>query len=74
MSNLDILCPGCNQMYPANSACPNCGSDTVSATEARMDSMIQGASVPDLASLMRKAKDQGVIGPVSVYGEGAPSS
>ncbi len=61
-------------MYPVGTACPNCSSDPVSAPDDILDQMIQGASVPDLASLMRKAKDQGVIGPVSVYGEGAQAS
>jgi hypothetical protein len=44
----------------------------VSVPDETMDSLIQQASVPNLASLFRKAKEAGVIGAVSVYGEGAP--
>jgi hypothetical protein len=42
----------------------------VSAPADTLDSLVQQASVPNLASLFRKAKQAGVINPVSVYGEG----
>ena len=44
----------------------------VSAVDETMDQLIQQASIPSLASLFRKAKEAGAIGPVSAYGEGAP--
>lgn len=46
----------------------------VSVVDDTMDTLISEASVPSLATLFRRAKDKGVIGPVSVYGEGAPSA
>lgn len=46
----------------------------VSVVDETMDELIQQASIPNLASLFRKAKEAGAIGPVSVYGEGAPRS
>ena len=49
-------------------------AEEVSVADDSMDTLIQQASVPNLATLFRKAKEAGVIGPVSVYGEGAPAS
>ena len=48
--------------------------EEVSAFAETIDEMVEAASIPNLASLFRKAKEQGVIGSVSVYGEGAPTS
>lgn len=41
----------------------------VSVETDSLDDMIQAASVPSLASLFRRAKDRGLLGPVTVYGE-----
>lgn len=41
----------------------------VSVDTDSLDDMIQAASVPSLASLFRRAKDRGLLGPVTVYGE-----
>lgn len=46
------------------------GEGVVSVADDSLDQLIQQASVPSLASLFRKAKDAGVIGPQSNYGEG----
>ncbi len=46
----------------------------VSASAETIDQMVEAASVPNLATLFKRAKDRGVIGSVSVYGEGAPTS
>jgi hypothetical protein len=40
----------------------------VSDPDASMDTMIQQASVPTLATLFRKAKDSGAIKAVTAYG------
>jgi hypothetical protein len=42
----------------------------MSVVDDSLDQMVQAASIPSLASLFRQAKDQGVIVPVSNYGEG----
>lgn len=70
-----------------NHTCQNCGQflkeladvtahacTAMSVADESMDTLIQQASVPNLATLFRRAKEAGVIGPVSVYGEGAPAS
>ena len=49
-------------------------TEAVSVADDTLDQLIQQASVPNLATLFRRAKEAGVIGPVSVYGEGAPAS
>lgn len=41
----------------------------VSVETDSLDALIQEASRPSLASLFRKAKNRGLIGPVTVYGE-----
>lgn len=52
--------------------CPHCGEGVVSVADDSLDQLVQNASVPDLAVLFKRAKDAGVIGAVSNYGEGAP--
>lgn len=53
--------------------CPRCVSPTKTEPSSNLDQLIQDASVPSLATLFRKAKEAGAIGPVSVYGEGSTS-
>lgn len=43
----------------------------VSVDDATLDSMVQQASKPNLATLFRQAKQAGVIGATTVYGESA---
>jgi hypothetical protein len=43
----------------------------VSVPTDTLDSLVQAASAPSLSTLFRKAKDDGLIAPVSTYGEGA---
>ena len=54
--------------------CPRCHPQVqqavVSVADDTLDSMVQAASTPSLATLFRRAKDQGVISGVTVYGEG----
>lgn len=67
-----IRCDQCSYGYAeGKSKCPRCGSTNATAEPDNMDQLIQQASVPNLASLFRKAKEAGVIGAVSVYGEGS---
>lgn len=40
----------------------------VSVADDSLDQMVEAASVPNLASLFRKAKKAGHIGPVTTYG------
>lgn len=57
-----MRCTECRRTMPAEaSICPSCGHHNVSVADDRLDSMVQSASVPDLATLFRKAKDSGVI-------------
>lgn len=66
-----MTCTHCNTVNPEDSTnCSSCGAPLSEATDS-LDSLVQAASVPNLASLFRKAKETGVIGSVSVYGESA---
>lgn len=65
------LCPKCDTNL-REGLCPSCGWTEVSDAGEIMDDMIAKASVPSLATLFRKAKDSGAIGPISGYG-GAPN-
>lgn len=60
---------------PANTmVCPSCGHDnTVSVSDDRLDQMVSQASIPDLATLFRKAKDSGAIGAFEGYPGGPPA-
>lgn len=53
-------------------SCRECGQP-LSDPDASLDRMVHTASVPDLATLFKRAKDKGAIGPVSNYGEGKPA-
>lgn len=64
-------CRSCGAMH-GKDVCPHCGEGIVSVADDSLDSMVQAASVPSLATLFKRAKDAGVIGAVSNYGEGAP--
>lgn len=65
-----IQCKTCGHIHDED-LCPQCAGTAVSVADDSLDSMIQGASVPSLSTLFKRAKEAGVIGPVSVYGEGA---
>jgi hypothetical protein len=68
-------CKFCDLEFSSD-VCPRCGSagSSVSVADDSMDSLVQAASVPNLADLFRKAKATGAIAPMAAYGEGAPSS
>jgi hypothetical protein len=46
----------------------------VSVVTDTLDSLVQAASVPNLASLFKRGKDAGLITPITGYGEGVGSS
>ena len=54
--------------------CTICITPEVSDPDATLDTMIQQASVPTLATLFRKAKDSGAIKPVTGYGGNVAAS
>lgn len=49
-------------------------SNTDPSLDETMEAMVQQASIPNLATLFKKAKAKGVIEPVQVYGGDRPSS
>ena len=59
---------------PANTqVCPACGHDhTVSVTDDTLDQMVTQASVPNLATLFRRAKETGAIAAFEGYAGGPP--
>lgn len=65
-----IRCANCYYGHDKDQ-CPRCGFINQTAEPANMDQLIQQGSVPSLASLFKRAKEAGVIGAVSVYGEGS---
>lgn len=60
-------CPQCGWLGNVHS--PTCTRAIVSVADDSLDHMVEAASVPNLATLFRRAKDKGVIGAVSNYGE-----
>jgi len=60
-------CGHCGQQY-AGEFCLHNGEGKVSVADDSLDQMVQAASIPNLASLFRRAKETGAIGAVSVYG------
>lgn len=68
------FCSGCgSELSDVHAQCPTCYPEAVSDPDARLDTMVQQASVPSLATLFKKAKDSGAIKAVTAYG-GAPST
>lgn len=65
-------CVDCDHLTE-DTSCPKCGGRTEPDEADKMDQLVQSASIPNLASLFRKAKASGVIDAVSNYGEGAPA-
>lgn len=61
-------CAGCGRELPdPRQSCQHCYPD-VSDPDAKLDDMVEKAAIPSLATLFRKAKDQGAIKPVVAYG------
>lgn len=60
-------CENCN-FDTDEDRCPKCGG-AVSVPTDNLDSLVEEASIPSLASLFEKAKLTGAIAPVTNYGE-----
>ena len=62
------FCSGCGYELPHRDVpCSRC-TPQVSDPDDKLDSMIEQAAVPSLATLFRKAKQSGAIKPVTGYG------
>ena len=59
-------CANCKTQF-TGVICPRCGDAFVSVSTDSLDSMVEAASVPNLAAMFRAAKAMGAIGAVSVY-------
>ena len=69
-----MRCTECRRTLPDGAAiCPSCGHHVVSVPDDRLDLLVQSASVPNLASLFRKAKDSGAIKAFEGYPGGPPA-
>lgn len=67
--NLADECDIC--LAQAGQAAPPWTPPKLSVDDATLDSMIQAASIPNLAVLIRRGKEQGLLKPITGYGEGA---
>ena len=47
------------------------GGEKVSDPDARLDELVESASVPNLATLFKRGKDAGLLKPTTGYGENA---
>jgi predicted amidophosphoribosyltransferase len=54
------ICQHCSQDNPTDH-CSRCGRTNVSVVEDSLDAMIQAASTPSLATLIRRAKASGSL-------------
>lgn len=59
-------CPDCKQPKGNADKCPHCGA--LSVPDDSLDSMVEQASVPNLAALLKQGKKQGLIQAVHEYG------
>lgn len=61
-----MRCPDCKK--PASGKkCSTCGA-SLSVADATLEDLLAGAGIPNLASLMKRAKEDGHIQPVLQYG------
>lgn len=72
------LCPDCKTPLTVADRCTSCGwarpvGDTaeVSDPDGMMDTLVQEASIPNLAALFKAGKDKGLIQPQQEYGHTA---
>lgn len=61
-------CPNCKHMTDED-VCPECGHQIVSVADDTMDSLVEAASIPNLAALFRQGKKRGLITPMKDYGQ-----
>ena len=62
-----ITCPKC-EFATEEDTCPACGCPIPSEPTDMMDTLVQRASIPNLASLFRAGKKAGLIQPAKEYG------
>lgn len=60
------------EQVPGTGFCEN--GHPMSVVDDSLDRLVEAASVPSLSTLFRRAKEKGVIGAVSNYGEGKPKA
>jgi hypothetical protein len=62
-----MKCPNCEEESD-DKVCPNCGTTIVSDPDDTIDTLVQQASIPSLATLFRQGKQAGLIKPAQEYG------
>lgn len=65
-----MKCPNCDHETD-ESVCENCGTTIVSVVDETIDSLVEAASIPNLASLFRAGKKRGLIKATQEYGQSA---
>jgi len=65
-----VKCPNCEHETD-DAVCPECGTTIVSVVDDTMDSLVESASVPNLAALFKQGKKRGLIKAQQDYGQTA---
>lgn len=65
-----MKCPNC-EFETDDHVCPECGTTIVSDVDDKIDALVEGASIPNLASLFKQGKKRGLIKPAREYGQTA---
>lgn len=60
------FCKDCHKVYPG--ACPT-HDGALSVVADKLDELVQAGSIPNLGSLMKMAKEKGLIKPVQGYAD-----
>lgn len=60
------FCSECHRVYAG--ACPT-HDGALSVVADKLDALVQAGSIPNLATLMKVAKDQGLIKPIQGYAD-----
>lgn len=67
----DNFADECDECLAANATVGNRWQPRkLSVDDATLDIMVQAASIPNLAAMIRRGKQQGLLSPISGYGEG----
>ncbi len=62
-----MKCPNCSETSTNDTVCSECNTPMSVVTDS-LDSLVEQASVPNLAALFQAAKDQGLIQAQQEYG------
>ncbi len=72
-----MICPNCNIWFNTPE-CEGCGFGAPPPENPDgsgiLDQLVEDASAPSLVTLFQRAKDKGLLKPVTSYGEGTASS